>query len=44
MLAIGRQRQDLCRNIRDALGAADPADAGFFRANAERYLAKLDVL
>jgi zinc/manganese transport system substrate-binding protein len=31
-------------NIRDALGAADPADAGFFRANAERYLAKLDVL
>jgi len=31
-------------NIRDALGAADPADADFFRANAERYLAKLDVL
>ena len=31
-------------NIRDALGAADPADAEFFRANAERYLAKLDVL
>jgi len=31
-------------NIRDALGAADPADAGFFRANAERYLATLDVL
>jgi zinc/manganese transport system substrate-binding protein len=31
-------------NIRDALGAADPADAEIFRANAERYLAKLDVL
>jgi zinc/manganese transport system substrate-binding protein len=31
-------------NIRDALGAADPGDAGFFRANAERYLAKLDAL
>ncbi len=31
-------------NIRDALGAADPADAEFFRANAERYLATLDVL
>jgi zinc/manganese transport system substrate-binding protein len=31
-------------NIRDALGAAAPADAEFFRANAERYLAKLDVL
>ena len=31
-------------NIRDALGAAAPADADFFRANAERYLAKLDVL
>jgi zinc/manganese transport system substrate-binding protein len=31
-------------NIRDALGAAAPADAGLFRANAERYLAKLDVL
>jgi zinc/manganese transport system substrate-binding protein len=31
-------------NIRDALGAADPADAGFFRANAERYLEKLDAL
>src|SRR5258708_25020057 len=31
-------------NIRDALMAADPADADFFRANAERYLAKLDVL
>ena len=31
-------------NIRDALGAADPADADFFRANAERYLTKLDAL
>jgi zinc/manganese transport system substrate-binding protein len=31
-------------NIRDALGAADPADAETFRANAERYLAALDVL
>src|SRR4030081_659439 len=31
-------------NIRDAFGAAAPADAEFFRANAERYLAKLDVL
>ncbi len=31
-------------NIRDALGAAAPADAEFFRANAELYLAKLDVL
>ena len=31
-------------NIRDALGAAAPADVEFFRANAERYLAKLDVL
>jgi zinc/manganese transport system substrate-binding protein len=31
-------------NIRDALVAADPADAGAFRANAENYLAKLDAL
>jgi zinc/manganese transport system substrate-binding protein len=31
-------------NIRDALVAADPADAGVFRANAETYLAKLDAL
>jgi zinc/manganese transport system substrate-binding protein len=31
-------------NIRDALMAADPADAGAFRANADRYLAKLDGL
>jgi zinc/manganese transport system substrate-binding protein len=31
-------------NIRDALVAADPADAGIFRANAESYLAKLDAL
>src|SRR6267154_6377699 len=31
-------------NIHDAYGAADPADAEFFRANAERYLAKLDGL
>jgi zinc/manganese transport system substrate-binding protein len=31
-------------NIRDALIAADPADAGVFRANADRYLAKLDAL
>jgi zinc/manganese transport system substrate-binding protein len=31
-------------NIRDALVAADPADAGVFRANADRYLAKLDAL
>jgi zinc/manganese transport system substrate-binding protein len=31
-------------NIRDALIAADPADAGVFRANADRYLAKLDGL
>ena len=31
-------------NIRAALGAAAPADAEFFRANAELYLAKLDVL
>jgi zinc/manganese transport system substrate-binding protein len=31
-------------NIRDALVAADPADAGVFRANAETNLAKLDAL
>jgi zinc/manganese transport system substrate-binding protein len=31
-------------NIRDALGAADPADAETFRANTERYLAELDAL
>jgi zinc/manganese transport system substrate-binding protein len=31
-------------NISDALVAADPADAGFFRANAQAYLAKLDAL
>jgi zinc/manganese transport system substrate-binding protein len=31
-------------NIRNALVAADPADAEAFRANAESYLAKLDVL
>jgi zinc/manganese transport system substrate-binding protein len=31
-------------NIRDALVAADPADAEAFRANAENYLAKLDAL
>jgi zinc/manganese transport system substrate-binding protein len=31
-------------NIRDALIAADPADAGAFKANAENYLAKLDGL
>jgi zinc/manganese transport system substrate-binding protein len=31
-------------NIRDALVAADPADAGVFRANADGYLAKLDAL
>jgi zinc/manganese transport system substrate-binding protein len=31
-------------NIRDALVAADPADAQVFRANTERYLAKLDAL
>jgi zinc/manganese transport system substrate-binding protein len=31
-------------NIRDALVTADPTDAGIFRANAEGYLAKLDVL
>jgi zinc/manganese transport system substrate-binding protein len=31
-------------DIRDALVAADPADAAVFRANAETYLAKLDAL
>jgi zinc/manganese transport system substrate-binding protein len=31
-------------NIRDALIAADPADAESFRKNAESYLAKLDAL
>jgi len=31
-------------NIRDALAAADPADAATFRKNAEAYLAKLDAL
>jgi zinc/manganese transport system substrate-binding protein len=31
-------------NIRDALIAADPADAEAFRANANAYLAKLDAL
>jgi zinc/manganese transport system substrate-binding protein len=31
-------------NIRDALVAADPADAATFRANAESYLAGLDAL
>ena len=31
-------------NIRDALVAADPADAAAFRANADGYLAKLDGL
>jgi zinc/manganese transport system substrate-binding protein len=31
-------------NIRDAFAAADPADAGAFRANADGYLAKLDSL
>jgi zinc/manganese transport system substrate-binding protein len=31
-------------NIRDALAAADPADAAMFRANAARYLAELDTL
>ncbi len=31
-------------NIRDALVAADPADADIFRANAQAYLAKLDAL
>jgi zinc/manganese transport system substrate-binding protein len=31
-------------NIRDALVAADPADAAVFRANAQAYSAKLDAL
>jgi zinc/manganese transport system substrate-binding protein len=31
-------------NIRDALGAADPADGETFRANTLAYLAKLDAL
>lgn len=31
-------------NIRDALAAADPADAEAFKSNAEAYLAKLDAL
>ncbi len=31
-------------NIRDALVAADPAGAGIYRANADRYLANLDAL
>src|SRR6202165_5382071 len=31
-------------NIRDALVAADPAGAGIYRDNAERYLAKLEAL
>ncbi len=31
-------------NIRDALMAADPADAAAFRSNADRYLAELDPL
>jgi zinc/manganese transport system substrate-binding protein len=31
-------------NIRDALVAADPADAGAFRDNAQAYLTKLDAL
>ena len=31
-------------NIRDALAAADPADAEFFRQNAQTYLAKLEAL
>jgi len=31
-------------NIRDALAAADPAGAAIYRADAERYLLKLDAL
>jgi zinc/manganese transport system substrate-binding protein len=31
-------------NIRDALAAADPADADYFRKHAQDYLAKLDAL
>ncbi len=32
------------RNIRDALVQADAGDAGYFRQNAEHYLAELDAL
>ncbi|CCE04945.1 putative ABC transporter (substrate-binding protein) [Bradyrhizobium sp. STM 3843] len=32
------------RNIREALVAADPADAPIFKANADRYLTELDAL
>ncbi len=32
------------RNIRDALVQADAGDSGYFRQNAERYLAELDSL
>jgi zinc/manganese transport system substrate-binding protein len=32
------------RNIREALVAADPADAAIFQANAERYQAQLEAL
>jgi zinc/manganese transport system substrate-binding protein len=32
------------RNIREALVAADPADAAIFKANAERYQAQLEAL
>jgi zinc/manganese transport system substrate-binding protein len=31
-------------NIRDALAAADPANAGIYRAHAEAYLTQLDAL
>jgi zinc/manganese transport system substrate-binding protein len=31
-------------NIRDALSAADPADAGYFERQAQAYLAKLEAL
>src|ERR1700742_5090157 len=31
-------------NIRDALATADPADAEFFRRNAQAYLARLEAL
>jgi zinc/manganese transport system substrate-binding protein len=31
-------------NIRDALAAADPADAGYFASKTEAYLAKLEAL
>ena len=37
-------RKSMSTNIRDALAAADPAGAEFYRANAEIYLAKLDAL